>query len=165
MRRTALALFAILFAATVIAAPAPGPTVLKDLSWLVGRWVDDSGGPSNLSEEIWSAPSGDAMLGMWRYVKGWKAQIYEILTISAENGALVMRIRHFDPALVAREDKATPVVLKIVSTDPQRLVFEGPEVGGEGLVRLTYAGTSENTLVVTLEKEGKKTGFTFQRAP
>jgi Domain of unknown function (DUF6265) len=164
MRRMAFALFTVVVA-TSVAAPTPAPTVLKDLSWLVGRWVDDTEGSGNLSEEIWSAPSGDAMLGMWRYVKGWKAQIYEILAISAENGALVMRIRHFDPALVAREEKATPVVLKIVSIDPRQVVFEGPEVGGPGLVRLTYAGTSENTLVVTLEKDGKKTGFTFQRAP
>jgi len=48
----------------------------RDLSWLAGRWVDDSGG--NLSEEVWTAPSGDSMQGMWRYVVSGKTRIYEI---------------------------------------------------------------------------------------
>jgi len=165
MRRIGFAILAIVFAAPALAAPEPGPTVLKDLSWLVGRWVDDSGGSGSLSEETWNAPSGDAMLGMWRQVKGWKTQVYEILAISAENGSLVLRLRHFDPALVATEDKATPYVLKNVSRDPHRLVFEGPEVGSPGTVRLTYAGDFGKPLVITLEKGGQTRNFTFQRAP
>jgi Domain of unknown function (DUF6265) len=144
------------------AARAAGPAALSDYGWLAGRWIDDSGG--NLSEETWSAPAGDAMQGMWRYVVDGKARIYEILTLSAEEGGLVMRIRHFDPKLVAREDKSTPVVLKLVSTGARSAVFEGPEVGGTGLVRLTYAMPSDAALRVTLEKDGKKQGFTFRRA-
>ena len=137
---------------------------LSDLSWFTGRWIDDAGG--NLSEETWTAPSGDSMQGMWRYVVGGKTQIYEILTVTAEDGGLVMRLRHFDPKLVGREDKATPVVLKLVASKDRSAVFEGPEVGAStpGLVRLTYARPNDGTLVVTLDKDGKKQGFTFRRA-
>ena len=163
MRRIALTIVAIVLVIDAAAAArAETPITLHDLSWLAGRWVDDSGG--NLSEETWSAPSGDAMLGMWRYVVEGKTRLYEILRVSAEEGSLVLRLRHFDPALVAMEDKATPYVLKLVSTDPRRLVFEGPEVGASGTVRLTYARPSDDVLAVTLEKGGQTKGFQFRRA-
>jgi hypothetical protein len=146
-----------------VAAVAAGPATLADLSWLAGRWVDDSGG--NLSEETWTMPSGDAMEGMWRYVTDGKARIYEILTISEEDGGLVMRVRHFDSRLVAREEKAAPVVLKLVSSTDRMAAFEGPEPSGPTVIRLTYASPSEGTLSVTLEKDGKKAGgFSFRRA-
>ena len=160
MKKTLFAAFALLLGRMALAQTA----TLNDFSWFAGRWVDDAGG--NLSEEIWTAPAGDAMQGMWRYVVGGKTQIYEILTISAEDGGLVMRIRHFDPKLVGREEKAAPVVLKLVASKDRSAVFEGPEVGSSepGLVRLTYAHPSDDTLAVTLEKGGKKQGFTFRRA-
>jgi len=146
-----------------VAALAASPATLSDFGWLAGRWIDDSGG--NVSEETWTAPSGDAMQGMWRYVTDGKARIYEILTISEEDGGLVMRVRHFDPRLVAREEKSAPVVLKLVSSADRMAAFEGPEPNGPTIIRLTYASLSEGTLNVTLEKDGKKAGgFTFRRA-
>lgn len=80
---------------------AEGPR-LADLAWIAGRWIDDSGG--NLSEEIWAAPAGDSMMGMWRYVAGGKVRIFEMLTIGEHEGGLALRLRHFDPRLAGRED-------------------------------------------------------------
>jgi Domain of unknown function (DUF6265) len=162
MRRPVVTVLIALLAATADFAPAAEPPALGELSWFTGRWVDDSGG--NLSEETWSGASGDSMLGMWRYVVDGKARIYEILTITAEDGGIVMRLRHFDPQLVGREDKTTPVVLKLVSSKRRQAVFEGTEVGGPDLVRLTYVSPSDDALTVTLEKQGKKQGFSFRRA-
>ena len=106
------------------------------------------------------------MQGMWRYVTDGKARIYEILTISAEDGGLVMRVRHFDPALVAREEKAAPVVLKLVSSGDRMGAFEGTEPNGPTVIRLTYVSPAEGVLSVMLEKDGKMAGgFTFRRAP
>ncbi len=158
----ALLLLAASTAALAQSAPAPSRAVLSDLSWMAGRWIDDSGG--NLSEEIWSAPSGDSMMGMWRYVSGGKARIFELLTISVEPAGIVLRLRHFDPELVAREEKGTPVELSLVGWTPGEAAFEGPAVGAPGLVRLTYRSPSEDTLTSTLEKEGKKQEFSFRRA-
>ena len=143
-------------------APAPSRAVLSDLSWMAGRWIDDSGG--NLSEEIWSAPSGDSMMGMWRYVSGGEVRIFELLTISVEPTGIVMRLRHFDPDLAAREDKGNPVTLALVGWKPREAAFEGPAVGAPGLVRLTYRRPSEDTLTSTLEKDGRTQEFTFRRA-
>ena len=143
-------------------APAPSRAVLSDLSWMTGRWVDESAG--NLSEEVWSAPSGDSMMGMWRYVSGGKVAIFEILTITVEPGGIVLRLRHFDPDLAAREEKGTPVELALVGWTEREATFEGPAVGAAGQVRLTYRSPSDDELVSVLEKEGRRQEFRFRRA-
>ena len=158
----------VLAAAALAAAAAPSraeapkaQTTLAELAWLEGRWVGGEG--SDLSEETWVAPAGDSMLGMWRYVASGKTRIFEILTITAEESGLVLRIRHFDPRLVAREDKERAVELPLVSSGPREAAFEGPEYSGKGTVRLSYRRPSDDTLVCVLEKEAKKQEFTFRR--
>jgi Domain of unknown function (DUF6265) len=136
---------------------------LADLSWFAGRWVDDSGG--NLSEETWTAPSGDSMQGMWRYVSGGTTVIYELLTITTEPGGIVMRLRHFDPKLAGREDKTGPIEMKLVSSKERQASFLGEEAGVKGSVRLTYSRPSDDRFVCVLEKEGNKEEFAFRRAP
>jgi hypothetical protein len=130
------------------------------VAWIAGHWVDDSEG--NLSEEIWAAPAGDSMMGMWRYVAGGKVRIHELLTITDEGGGPVFRLRHFDPRLVAREEKDKPLVLKLVALKDGEAAFEGP---GQptGTVRLTYRRTSPDALSVTLDKEGSSQVFGFRR--
>jgi uncharacterized protein DUF6265 len=141
------------------AAPAQ-PATLAQLAWIAGHWVDDSGG--NLSEEIWTAPSGDSMLGMWRYVARGRMQISELLSIKEEDGGPVFRLRHFDPRMAAREEKDTPLALKLVSIREREAAFEGP---GQptGTVRLTYRRTGPDTLAVTLDRDGTSQGFQFRR--
>lgn len=165
MKKAGIAIAALAITAVSLAqdkAPAPSRAVLSDLSWMTGRWIDDSRG--DLSEEIWSPPSGDSMMGMWRYMSGGQTKIFELLTISVEAGGMVLRLRHFDPELVAREDKGTPVELSLIAWTPGEAVFEGPAVGSPGNVRLTYRNPSEDTLTSTLEKDGRKQEFQFRRA-
>lgn len=138
------------------------PIVLADVAWIAGHWEDRSGG--DLSEEVWTAPEGDSMLGMWRLVLGGKARVLELLTLASTEEGVVLRLRHFDPALVAREEKAQAVVLKAVRRVPGGVLFEGPSVGAEGQVRLTYRKAGEDGLAVTLEKAGKTEEFAFKRA-
>jgi hypothetical protein len=149
--------------ATLALAQEPKAPRLADLAWMAGRWIDDSG--SNLSEEIWAAPVGDSMMGMWRYVSGGKVRIFEMLTIGQHEGGLAMRLRHFDPPLAGREDKERPVVLKLVRLADREAAFEGTEYSEKGMVRLTYRRPSDDTLAVTLDKAGGKEEFRFRRAP
>jgi hypothetical protein len=132
------------------------------VAWIAGHWVDRSEG--NLSEEVWTGPEGDSMLGMWRLVLGGKTRVLELLTLSATEEGVTLRLRHFDSALVAREEKAEAVVLKAIRHAPGEVAFEGPAVGAEGLVRLTYRKVGNDALAVTLEKAGKKDEFAFKRA-
>jgi hypothetical protein len=143
-------------------APAASARGINDLAWIAGRWLDTSEG--NLSEEVWTAPSGDSMLGMWRYVSAGRARIFEILTIGPGEAGLELRLRHFDPRLVGREEKQRPVVLPIVhSSAKEEAVFEGPDSTGVGTVRITYRRVGEEALNVTLEKGGSKEEFRFRR--
>jgi len=136
---------------------APGR--LADLAWMAGHWIDESGG--SLSEEIWAAPAADCMIGMWRYASEGKPRLFELLAIVQEDGGPVLRIRHFSPALVAREEKDTPVVLPLVKLEGRQAVFEGQ--GSAGAVRLTYRQSDPNTLVGVLEKGTSREEFSFRR--
>jgi hypothetical protein len=140
--------------------PAP-PASVADLAWIAGRWLDASSG--NLSEEVWTAPSGDSMLGMWRFVSAGRARIFELLTITTGDGGPELRLRHFDRMLVGREDKERPVVLKLVRRADREAAFEGPEYAGAGRVRITYRRAEEDGLTVTLERGGSKEEFRFRR--
>jgi hypothetical protein len=142
------------------AAPPPVPATLADVAFMAGHWV---GGELDLSEEVWSAPEGDSMMGMWRYVAKGRAGIFELLTLTQEGPGVVLRIRHFDPKLVAREEKQRAVELPLVAKGPREAVFEGPEYGVKGTVRLTYRRADDDTLSAVLEKESKKQEFRFRR--
>jgi hypothetical protein len=104
--RTWLVLSAVLalagpFAHAAPAAPPPVPATLADVAFLEGHWR--GGDPGELSEEVWSAPEGDSMMGMWRYVAKGRARLFEMLSLTTEGPNVVLRIRHFDPKLVARD--------------------------------------------------------------
>jgi hypothetical protein len=101
------------------------------------------------------------MVGMWRYVAKGRTRIYELLTLTAEGPGVVLRIRHFDPKLVAREEKDRAVELPLVAKGPQEAAFEGPEYGVTGIVRLTYRRDGDS-LTAVLEKEGRKQEFRFR---
>ena len=143
-------------------APAsiPVAATLADVAFMAGHWIGGEGG--DLSEEVWSAPEGDSMLGMWRYVSKGQARIYELLTLTAEGPNVVLRIRHFDPKLVAREDKDRAVELRLVRKGPSEAEFSGSEYDGKGSLRLTYRGSAD-TLTGVLEKSGSKQEFRFRR--
>jgi hypothetical protein len=160
MRRTVLLTFALVFALAARAAAAESASLSK-LDWLAGRWVDDSGG--NLSEETWTAPSGDGILGMWRLVVKGQITLSEILTIQAEGQTLVLRLRHFDAKLVGREEKDKPLELTLAGWNESEARFEGPGSDGTGLA-LTYRHPDADTLACTVEIHGKKEEFTFKRA-
>jgi len=142
------------------AAPPPVPATLADVAFMAGHWVGGEGG--DVSEEVWSAPEGDSMMGMWRYVTKGQAGIFEFLALKAEGPHVVLRIRHFDPKLVGREEKDRAIALPLVGKGPGEAVFEGPEYGGQGTVRLTYRRGEGDTLTGVLEKGGKKEEFRFR---
>jgi hypothetical protein len=162
-RRLVLPLGFLLAAPLVDGAAAPPPpatATLADVAFIAGHWVGGDGG--DLSEEVWSAPEGDSMMGMWRYVAKGRTRIYEILTLTAEGPNVLLRIRHFDPKLVAREEKDRAVELPLVGKGPNEAVFEGPEYGVQGTVRLAYRRDGDS-LTAVLEKEGSKQEFRFRR--
>ncbi|HRY44137.1 MAG TPA: DUF6265 family protein [Thermoanaerobaculia bacterium] len=143
--------------------PAPRAAIaasLADIAWLSGGWVVEKG--ETYSEEWWSAPSGDSMVGAWRLSISGRARLFELLTLMEEEGRVVLRIRHFDAKGVAWEEKDRPLVLPLVEKGTRQAVFEGTE--GEGLLRISYLGDAES-LTVEIAKTGKPVqSFRFLRA-
>ncbi|MHB8797160.1 MAG: DUF6265 family protein [Thermoanaerobaculia bacterium] len=170
MRRT-LPLLAAVTVFVTFGALAEGPPLspvpraataasLSDVAWLSGGWVVEKG--ETFSEEWWSAPSGDSMVGAWRLSLSGRAKLFELLTLMEEEGRVVLRIRHFDAKGVAWEEKDRPLVLPLVEKGERRAVFEGTEA--EGLLRISYRQDAE-LLTVEIEKTGKPMqSFRFRRA-
>jgi hypothetical protein len=139
---------------------APVRASLEDLAWLAGHWRDENA--TDLSEEVWTAPAGDTMLGMWRWVSKGQARVIELLMVRQEGEGVVMRFRHFDGALVAWEEKNAPFVLALVRRGPGEAVFEGKSDKG-GPLRLSYVREAD-ALRATLEKDDQKPQtFRFRR--
>jgi hypothetical protein len=145
----------------ISAALTGEPATMADVAFIAGHWQGRTA--EGFSEEVWTAPEGDGMLGMWRWVEGGKAAVLELLTIRQEASGPVLRLRHFNGALVAREEKDKPVELPLVGKAAGEAVFEGRSAGG-GVLRLIYRRDGDNGLSVTLEKDGQKTPFRFERA-
>lgn len=104
------------------AKPAAGADDLRALAFLAGAWSSESGG--SLTEEHWSKPHGTSMMGMFRWCKpDGSPSMFEILTITAESEGVLLRLRHFSPALVAKEDKDKPMTLKLASSTENKVVF------------------------------------------
>jgi hypothetical protein len=161
-------LFGLVACALGVAATGESPAAarISDMGWITGHWVDDSGG--DLSEETWGPTSGDCVAGMWRWVVGGKAKLYELLTITAEEDGLVLRLRHFDRAGVGWEDKDHPLILRLARAKEREAAFEGP--GTKGFLRLTYRRVDADTLTCLLEKgasekEAQVQEFRYRRRP
>src|SRR6516225_212830 len=55
---------------------------IEGIAWLAGRWV--GGDPGQSTEEIWSPPLGNSMMGSFRLLKNGKVVFYEFCTIAEE---------------------------------------------------------------------------------
>lgn len=145
---------------TPVASPAPTTVALAAAAFLEGHWLGTVDGA--LSEEIWTAPAGDALLGMWRLVAAGETRVFELLAIGADpESGLVLRLRHFDRRLVAREEKDAPFELRLARAAEGELTFEGR--GADGLLRIVYRRDGSDGLVAVLERGAKRDEFRYRR--
>jgi hypothetical protein len=156
----------ILGALLVLAIPAAAKepvASLDQLAWIAGHWEGEMGGA--LSEEMWSAPSGDGMMGMWRLVMGGKVRVYEFLVVEQEASGPVLKFKHFNRGLVGWEEKDQALVLPLVKLTDAEAVFDNGDAAKP--LRLIYKRPSAGELVVVLERmeKGKleATEFRYRR--
>ena len=149
-----------LLLATPPISPAPSPAVpaakatLTDVAWIAGRWRSEDAG--KVSEETWSAPQGESMVGSFRMVGADGAVIfYEILILRQTASGVEMRLRHFDAALVAAEEKGAPMVFSLGDHGTGHAVFtrtDGKKTAKPE--RLTYRREGD-TLAIKVERPGR----------
>ena len=135
----------------------PKDVTISDLNFIAGQGIGASNGGS--IEEVWSKPTGDSMMGMFRFVKDGSAKFYEFLLIEQTSTGLALKLRHFEPGLIGWEDKTDPYVYPLIDFENDKVVFER----ADKLTRLTFQKTANNTLTVIFEqiKEGKHISQTF----
>ncbi len=141
-------------------APAAPAATLAQVAWIAGDWQGEAG-PGALSQEVWAAPAGDCMMGMWRLVIDGKVKLFETLSITQEEGGPVLRLRHFGRDGVGWEERDKPLTLKVDQIGEGVVAFAGP--GRSGPLRIVYRRTGDDTMMVAVEKNEGSEEFSFRR--
>jgi hypothetical protein len=137
---------------------------INDLAWLAGDWFGESG--EICFDEQWSAPAGNTMMCMFRWIQGEQVRFYEFVTIEQEAEALILRIKHFNPGLIGWEAKEASVAFTLVQLDEEKAAFikqDAPEP-----LWLVYCLEGPDTLIAGFENESNATKpsddvFVFKR--
>lgn len=125
--------------ASTTANSAKAASPLEPLAFLEGAWHGDMNGSH--VEEIWSKPHGTSIMGIFRWCKpDGSPSIFEMLTITSEGADTRLRLRHYSPTLVAKEQADKPLTLKLADStadgSSRCAVFEAEAAGD--LQRVTY---------------------------
>jgi hypothetical protein len=136
----------------------PPAATLSAMEWLAGRWVGSALGGD--VEEVWSAPQGGAMMGMYRLVRDGKPVFYELLTLVEHEGSLLLRLKHFHADLRGWEEKDDTVDFSLVALEDGAVHFEGMSFHPRGdslTVHLAIGDRGGGTV--------REETFTYRRVP
>lgn len=122
---------------------------LNDVSFLAGHWIGEAFG--GVVEEIWSEPSSNAMMGMFRLQYDDIDRLYEFLMIEKYGSGVRMSFKHIKPDYIEMEEK--PITLNLVDANTSYAFFETDD---QSLI-IKYNLTSDDILEIELTstKEGK----------
>lgn len=96
---------------------------LSDISWIEGHWRGEAFG--GITEEIWSPPMAGSMMCSFRLIVDGEVEFYEMVTITEENGSLMLRLKHFNTDLTGWEEKEETVDFRLVRVSPDKVYFDG----------------------------------------
>jgi len=118
------------------------PAALEDMAWLAGAWRGEGFGGA--IEEVWTPPSNGSMAGLFKLSHDGRPSIYEIQTITVENGSLVWKVKHFGGDFVAWEEKDGFVAFPLVKMESDAAYFDG----------MTLRRDGENIVVYLIASQG-----------
>jgi Domain of unknown function (DUF6265) len=99
------------------AGPDPQPRAsLKDLSWMAGSWIERKEGVE--TEENWTSPKGDLMLGVNRTVRASGKSSFEFLRIAQTPGGIIY---------YASPGGRPAVEFPLIESADKKVVFENPQ--------------------------------------
>jgi hypothetical protein len=96
---------------------------VTDLAWLQGHWIGE--GLGGTTEEIWSPPLGNSMMGMFRLVKDGKVVFSELLFIVEDQDSLNLKLKHFDADFKGWEEKDVSRKFGLVKREGNTAFFDG----------------------------------------
>ena len=135
------------FASVAHAQANPAAAELDDLAWLVGSWSGE--GLGGEIEEYWSAASGGTMMGAFRLVVDDELGVIEYLMITAEEGRISYRFKHFNGDYSTWEDDR-PLEFTLVEISDREAVFHSEVPEQDSPRRITYRLTETGDLVVVV---------------
>ncbi len=96
---------------------------LDVIEWLSGYWKGEAFG--GITEEVWTPPSGGSMMCAFKLTVDNTVKFYEMVTITEEQGTLMLRLKHFNSDLKGWEKKDETVDFKLVKVTDKRIYFDG----------------------------------------
>ncbi|MFO0826766.1 MAG: DUF6265 family protein [Phycisphaerales bacterium] len=122
------------------------PPPLDAVAFLAGTWRGDM--DKDFAEEIWSTPRGSNMTGCFRWLGAdGNPVVFEMLSINRESDAVRLRLRHFSPTLVAKEDADKPITLKLAESAQDKAVFRAEQFARD-VSTISYARNDTSLHVV-----------------
>lgn len=95
---------------------------LSQVAWIAGHWQGEAFG--GITEEVWTAPLGDSMMGSFKLVAGNKTEFYEICQMIQENETIMFRLKHFDGKLKGWEEKDETQDFPLVKMEKDAVFFD-----------------------------------------
>lgn len=120
---------------------------ISDVRFIEGSWKAVWGDRS--IDAVWSAPAGENMVGYVRVMRDNKVVLYELFAFEQTDQGLAAFVRHFNPGLIAREEKETPDRYNFVEAGNGRALFEKQ---GEA-TRVRYERRSDNGFAIVIGKQ------------
>lgn len=115
---------------------------IKDIAWIAGHWEGEMF--DGVAEEVWSPPSGNSMMGMYKLMKNGEVVFYEFLVIVMANNDPVLRLKHFDSDFNGWEEKDKYIEFPFIKCSENEIEFEG----------LTFRKINSNRMDVFLRLKG-----------
>ncbi|MFT7269886.1 MAG: hypothetical protein ACI905_002111 [Roseivirga sp.] len=125
---------------------------LDQVAWIAGHWRGEAFG--GITEEIWSPPLGDSMMGSFKLVVDDKVEFYEICQMVQEGETIMFRLKHFDGKLKGWEEKDETQDFALVKIEKDALYFND----------FTIKRISEDHIIfyVVIEEEEKSQEIEFK---
>ena len=156
-----------LIAALLFLAPSPlaahPETPLWETAWLEGHWVTQFS-DGTVAEEVWLAPEGKTMTGLFRLAGDKGFRVAELLIIDGSGEVPTLRFKHFNADYTSWE-RATAITLVLTKATTEKLVFTAVTDSIAGDVdRLVYTRKGSDTLTATVHfTDGNAFPLTFTR--
>lgn len=146
-----LSLLLVFFASISFAQTGKGS--VADVAFIQGNWKATTPDGRTI-EGSWLPPKGENMLGFMRMMKGDKPDLYEILAYEQTDKGLTSMVKHFQPGLIANEEKDKQDRYVFIEASKNRAVFEKE---GEATLRILYEKRSHNQFVIARgsQKDGQ----------
>ncbi|MEK6321447.1 MAG: DUF6265 family protein [Acidobacteriota bacterium] len=136
MKNYLLAVSILILLCAGVEAQENSPAMWK-LGWIAGCW---KGGDKVQTEEQWTKPAGQSMLGVGRTIKDGKTEFYEFLQIREQSDGIFY---------IAQPNGGKTVSFKLVKVNDNQAIFENAQ--HDFPQRIVYQRTIDGSLLAALE--------------